>query len=122
MSLPYGRKIRRSIKNCKYNDEVTALLARRIRKMPEYAGCDVKCYGPFGLFTECSVSVKDKDGKQLGFLTVTDDSEGFVYVDYDAPPLEVYPHGSIGEMNGGNNQKRPLPTDIEEVLKLVFTI
>lgn len=119
----YGRKTRRSIATCLYTDEVTDLLARSIRKMPEYADCKVQSMGPFGLGAECSVSVKRGD-EFLGFLTVgygpNEFGAPFSYVDYNAPKKNTYPKGSIGDINGFNYVNHTLPMDINEVLKLVF--
>ena len=122
MSLAYGRKVRHKIETCRYSDEVTALLARRIKKMPEYKDCEVTCYPPMGLDCNCSIAVKNQTSTTIGFLTITDRENGFVYVDYNAPKLNAYPKDSIGDINGFNNVKRPLPTDIDEAIKLVFTI
>lgn len=119
----YGRKTRRSIATCLYTDEVTDLLARRIRKIPEYADCKIQSMGPFGLGAECSVSVKRGDDL-LGFLTVgygpNEFGAPFSYVDYNAPKKNTYPKGSIGDINGFNYVNHTLPMDINEVLKLVF--
>ncbi len=119
----YGRKTRRSIKTCRYTDEVANLLARRIRKMPEYADCKIECMGPFGLGATCSVSVKRGDDL-LGLLTVgygqNEFGAPFSYIDYNAPKKNTYPEGSIGDMNGFNYVNHTLPMDIGEVLKLVF--
>ena len=119
----YGRKTRRSISTCRYTDEVTDLLARRIRKMPEYADCKIESMGPFGLGATCSVSVMRGDDL-LGFLTVgygqNEFGTPFSYIDYNAPKKNTYPEGSIGDMNGFNYVSHTLPTDINEVLKLVF--
>lgn len=119
----YGRKTRRSIATCTYTDEVTDLLARRIRTMPEYTDCEVESMGPFGLGATCSVSVKRGDDL-LGFLTVGYGQNGFgapfSYIDYNAPKKNTYPEGSIGDMNGFNYVNHTLPMEINEVLKLVF--
>ncbi len=120
--IGYGRKTRRSIATCRYTDEVTDLLARRIRKMPEYADCKIESMGPFGLGATCSVSVKRGDDL-LGFLTVgygPSEDAPFNYVDYNVPKKNTYPEGSIGDMNGFNYVNHTLPMDIGEVLKLVF--
>lgn len=118
-----GRKTRRTIATCQFTDEVTDLLARRIRKMPEYADCKIESMGPFGLRATCSVSV-ERGNDLLGFLTVgygqKEFGAPFTYDDYDAPKKRTYPNGSIGDMNGFNNITRTLPVDIDEVLKLVF--
>lgn len=117
----YGRKTRRNLQKCRYTDEVTDLIARTIRKMPEYSKCRVDSMGPFGLGAECSVSVKDGD-ELLGFLTVTYGpyNEGFEYVDYNAKKKSTYPKGSIGDINGFNNVTYPLPSNMSEVIDLVF--
>ncbi len=119
----YGRKTRRSIARCQYTDEVTDLLARRIRKMPEYANCKIESMGPFGLSAECSISVKNGE-ELLGFLTVRygNHDGSFAYVDYDAPKNRFYPIGSIGHINGFDRPTRPLPTDIDEAVKLVLKV
>lgn len=120
MNLSYGRKLRRSIARCKFADEVTDLLARKIRKNPKYSDCKVESYGPMGLGAECHVIVKRGD-EYIGSLTVKSDvSDNFVYVDYNAKRNSIYPKGSLGDINGFNNVTRPLPTDIDEALKLVF--
>ncbi len=119
----YGRKTRRSIAKCLYTDEVTALLARRIRKIPEYANCKVQTMGSFGLGATCHVSVK-RGEELLGFLTVNYGPHGFGapfdYTDYNAPKKHTYPDGSLGDLNGFNYVTHPLPMDINDVLKLVF--
>ncbi len=118
----YGRKARRTLATCRFTDEVTDLLARKIGKMPEYADCEIKSMGPFGLGATCSVSVK-RGEDLLGFLTVgynERDGIPFNYVDYDAPKRNVYPEDSIGDLNGFNYVTHPLPMDITEVLALVF--
>ena len=118
----YGRKTRRNITTCRYTDEVTDLLVRRIRKMPEYADCNIQSMGPFGFGAKCSVSVKRGDDL-LGFLTVgygSSKDAPFTYVDYDAPKKNIYPERSIGDWNGLNYAHQTLPMDINEVLKLVF--
>ena len=119
----YGRKTRRSIATCLYTDEVVNLLARRIRKMPEYADCRVQSMGPFGLGAECSVSVK-RGEELLGFLTVNygphEFGAPFEYTDYNVPKKHTYPDGSLGDLNGFNYVTRPLPMNIDEALKLVF--
>lgn len=119
-------KTRESLATCRYTDEVTDLLARRIRKMPEYADCEIQSMGPFGIGAKCSVSVKRGDDL-LGFLTVgydssEDENAPFHYVDYNAPKKNTYPEGSIGDMNGLNYVIHTLPMDIDEVLQLVFKI
>lgn len=117
----YGRKIRHKITTCRYADEVTDLLARRIKQIDKYKNCDVTCYPPMGLDASCSISVK-RGEELLGFLTIMDRENGFVYNDYKAPKNKAYPDGSIGDLNGFNIPKRELPTDIEEAVKLVFDI
>lgn len=121
----YGRKIRRKIEKCKFTDEVTDLLVRRIRKMPEYADCKIEAFGPMGLGATCSVHV-ERAGELIGFLTVgySNRSEfgDFTYVDYEAPRKNTYPLGSIGDLNGFNLQTKDLPRDIDEAVRLVFKI
>lgn len=123
-SYAYGRKkVRKRIATCLYTDEVTDLLARRIRKMPEYADCKIESRGPFGLGATCHVSVK-RGEELLGFLTINYGPHGFgapfEYTDYNAPKKHTYPDGSLGDLNGFNHVTRPLPMDIDEALKLVF--
>ena len=115
----YGRKIRHKISTCKYADEVTDLLARHIKKMDEYKNCKVKCYPPMGLDAKCSISVKNGE-KLIGFLTIMDRENGFVYDDYNAPKSNIYPKDSIGDINGFNIQKKELPTEIDKAINLVF--
>lgn len=122
----YGRKTRLKLSTCQFTDEVTDLLARRIRQMPQYKDCKVNSRGPFGLGATCSVSVKKGD-KLLGFLTVGyEPSENgfgsFNYLDYNAPEKHTYPKGSIGDMNHLNIQTRKLPTELSEVIELVFAM
>lgn len=120
----HGRKVRKSIATCRYTDEVADLLARRIRKIPEYADCKIESMGPFGLGATCSVSVMRGDDL-LGFLTIgygPSEDAPFNYVDYNAPKKNTYPEGSIGDMNGFNYVNHTLPMDINEVLKLIFKI
>lgn len=120
----YGRKVRRSITKCMYTDEVAELIARRIRQKPEYKHYTVDAMGPFGLGAECMVAVKDGN-EYIGSLTIryapSESGFGsFEYTDYNAPKKRAYPKGSIGDINGFNDVTRPLPTDIEEVIRLVF--
>ncbi len=126
MSKGYGRKTRLKLSTCQFTDEVTDLLARRIRQMPQYKDCKVNSMGPFGLGATCSVSVKRND-ELIGFLTVGyEPSESgfgsFNYRDYDAPEKHTYPKDSIGDMNGLNIQTRKLPTELDEVIKLIFKL
>lgn len=115
----YGRKTRLKISTCRYADEVTNLLARRIKKIDRYKNCKITCYPPMGLDAACSISVKD--GEQLlGWLTIVDRQDGFVYNEYKAPKINTYPKDSIGDINGFNIPKKDLPTDIDEAIKLVF--
>ena len=118
----YGRKARTKLSTCRFPEEVTDLLARRIRKMPAYKDCRVEDMGPFGLGCRCILSVKKND-KLIGFLEVKDGpyGKGFSYVDYNAPKTNAFPKDSIGDINGFNDATLPLPSDIDEVLKLVFT-
>ncbi len=116
----YGRKTRRSIATCRYSEEVADLLARRIKKMPEYSHYEIDAFGPLGLGAESHVSVKDGD-EIIGWLSIKDDNHGnWVYTDYGKPSKETYPDGSIGALNGFNNPTSPLPTDINEAIALVF--
>ena len=118
-----SRKNRRILTTCKFTDEVTNVLAKHIAKISEYKDCEIISMGPFGLGANCIVCVK-KDGEYLGSLTVTYapgyDFGKFEYIDYEAPQKNTYPKDSIGDMNGFNYQTHSLPTDIEEVMKLVF--
>ena len=116
--LAYGRKNRRSLTSCLYADEVTDFIAKKIAAAhPEM---DVASRGPFGLFAQCSVSVKL--GEDLvGFLTVREGRDGcFEYVDYASPEKNTYPKDSIGDMNGGNLVVHPLPVDMKKVFELAF--
>lgn len=120
----YGRKTRLKISTCQFTDEVTDLLARRIRQMAEYKDCTICSMGPFGLGATCSISVKRND-ELLGFLTVgyepSESSFGsFNYLDYNAPEKHTYPKGSIGDMNNLNVKTCKLPTRLDEVINLVF--
>lgn len=124
MIRKYGRKTRQKLTTCVYTDEVTDLLARRIKQMPQYSDCKVESMGPFGLGATCSVSVR-RGEELLGFLTVgyAPSKTGFgnfEYIDYNAPSKKIYPKDSIGDLNGFNNVTHPLPTEIEDVIKLVF--
>ena len=84
----YGRKTRLKITTCQYTDEVTELLARKIRKMEQYKDCKITCYGPMGLGATCSISVERND-ELIGFLTIgyapSETGFGsFEYRDYNA--------------------------------------
>ena len=124
MTGKFGRRSRRKIEKCQYTDEVADLIARRIRKMPEYKHCTVDSMGPFGLSAESRVMVKDGDN-YVGSLAIryggkASNFQSFEYVDYSAPKKTTYPKDSIGDMNGFNYVTRPLPFDVDEVVKLVF--
>ena len=120
MSLSNGRKIRRKIENCRYADEVTALIARRVQQLPEYKGCKVERYGPVGQDATCSIAVHAPNGDLMGYLSIVYRGDGFKYNDYTAPESGAYPKGSIGDMNGFNVRKRTLPLDINAVLDILF--
>ncbi len=105
---------KRLIKNCNYTHEVADLLARAIRKMPEYAGCEVEDYGPFGLTCEGSVFVKNADGLIIGSIDIhysKDSESGFSY-------------GKSREMDRNSSKnltpEKPLPTNLEEAVSCVF--
>lgn len=120
----YGRKIRRKLEKCQFTDEVADLIARRIRQIPDYSDCEVKAYGPMGLGATCSVHVK-RAGELIGFLTVgygKNSFGDFEYLDYESPRKDIYPIGSIGDLNGFNYQTHSLPTDIGDAIKLVFAM
>lgn len=105
-----GRKrALRSIKSCGFTYEVTELLARKMKKMPQYANCDIESMGPFGMKAESSVSVKDGDSL-IGFLTVRYGYNGaFEYVDYNR---------KIGSYNYAT---KVLPTKLDDAIKLVLS-
>ncbi len=107
-------RVKRLIKNCKRTHEVADLLARTIRKMPEYAGCEVDTYGPFGMSNESSVSVKNADGLIIGSINIhysKDSESGFSY----GKPREM-------ERNSSNNftPEKPIPTKLEDAVSCVF--
>lgn len=106
-----GRKrALRSIKSCGFTYEVTELLARKMKKMPQYANCDIESMGPFGMKAESSVSVRDGDNL-IGFLTVRYGYNGaFEYVDYNR---------KISSLNG--YATKVLPTKLEDAIKLVLS-
>lgn len=105
---------KRIIKNCNHTYEVADLLARTIRKMPEYADCKVENCGPFGLSNECSVYVTSPDDFIIGIITIhySNDSEsGFSY-------------GKTREMDRNSSKnltpEKPLPINLEEAVSCVF--
>lgn len=105
---------KRLIKNCNYTHEVAELLARAIRKMPEYAGCEVDDYGPFGISSESSVFVKNTDGLIIGSIDIhysKDSESGFSY-------------GKSREMDRNSlknlTPEKPIPTKLEDAVSCVF--
>ena len=105
---------KRLIKNCNYTHEVADLLARTIRKMSEYAGCEVDDYGPFGMSNESSVYVKNTDGLIIGSITIhysKDSESGFSY-------------GKKREMDRNSSKnltpEKPIPTKLEDAVCCVF--
>ena len=105
---------KRLIKNCNYTHEVADLLARTIRKMPEYAECEVDDYGPFGMSNESSVFVTNTDGLIIGTIDIhysMDSESGFSY----GKPREM---ARISTKN--LTPEKPLPTNLEEAVSCVF--
>ncbi len=105
---------KRLIKNCNITHEVADLLARTIRKMPEYAGCEVDTYGPFGMSNESSVFVENTDGLIIGSINIhysKDSESGFSY-------------GKSREMDRNSSKnltpEKPIPTKLEDAVSCVF--
>ena len=115
------RKHRRKLSTCHNSWEVADLVARTIRKLPEYADCAVEGFGPFGLTAESHVSVKRDGGGYIGSLTIRANSDDtFNYVDYNAPWVCKCKPGSIADLNGLQYAEKPLPENMNEIIELVF--
>lgn len=105
-----GRRTLRSIKSCGFTYEVADLLVRKLKKMSQYANCDIQRLGPSGMKAESSVSVKDGD-RLIGFLTIRYGYNGaFEYVDYNR---------KISSLN--SYATKVLPTKLEDAIKLVLS-
>ncbi|MBQ3949080.1 MAG: hypothetical protein II661_01275 [Bacteroidales bacterium] len=77
--------------------------------------------GPFGICATCTVLVKRNDD-YIGSLTVDyGTEEKFNYVDYNAPKTNAFKPGTIGDMNGLNHPRKPLPASMDEILNLIFS-
>lgn len=111
--------MKRKIETCNYAYEVTALLVHKMKKDPRYSKYEIVAYPPMGLEAACSIAVKDNE-KCIGFLTIVDDNETGKFRYRTNRVLKTYPKGSIGDINGFNIVKRPLPCDIEEVFNLIM--
>ena len=112
---------RRSISKCRFTGEVTNIIARYISKLPEYQDCEIISMGPFGICATCTVLIKRNDD-YIGSLTVDYGTEGkFNYVDYNAPKTNAFKPGTIGDMNGLNHPRKPLPASMDEILNLIFS-
>ncbi len=117
------RKHRRKLSTCHNSWEVADLVARTIRKLPEYSDCAIEGYGPFGLTAQSIVSVKRDGGGYIGHLTIRQNflDDTFNYVDYDAPLVRECEPGSIADLNGLQYAEKPLPQSMSEIIELVFS-
>ena len=113
-----GLMQRNKLSTCRYAYEVTDLLARRIKNQNKTY--EVTTFPPMGLGATCAISVKNSNKELIGFLQIESDDYkgGFVYLTNRS--RVVYPKGSIGDINGFNVVKEPLPTTLPEVINLVF--
>lgn len=86
--------------------------------------CDTyEIYGPFGLRAESSIYFKKN-----GSTAKSCDYSLHITLHYDAPlhlrydtykRNTLYQRGSLGELNGYNKIKAPLPESIEELVKII---
>ena len=83
------------------------------------SGTSCRIYGPFGLRAEASIFIK-KDEDVLGWLTVVIQDAGIMYETGRSRGIN-YPPGSIGDLNGFDNELAPLPEDLSEIVDLVFS-
>ncbi len=102
-----------NIASCKSTWEVVHLLAQQIKKMPEYAECEISTYGPFGVSAECSVFINDK--KTLDII-------GSIHVHYDHESESGFSYGAAREDRSRINilKEKPLPADIKAAIDCLF--
>lgn len=102
---------KRKIENCTNTFEVCGILARAIRKMPEYNDCFVETYGPFGVWAESSVFV-ERGEDVVGSIHIHRASESESGFSYGGPRDNV---GSVDI-----TEEKPLPKDIAAAVECVF--
>lgn len=96
------------------------------KKLSEHYGLPYEIYGPFGLECETSIYLRKDmsksicDQKTISIrLRPFGDREND-WITYDTGErTNRYAKGSMGELNGYNSVYAPLPTDFNEILKLM---
>ena len=85
-------------------------------KLEKLTGYKATVYPPMGL--RASIGIALNDGRELkGFITLTC-TKNIIY--YDTGKVkERYPQGSIGELNGFENETKPLPDSIDEIWEII---
>lgn len=97
-------------------------------KLAEHFECEYEILGPFGLGARTSIWLKptaDSDIEDIiSSITLIPllRSEGQPLLEYEtgeSKESNVFPKGSIGEMNGFNKVVEPLPQDLNAVIKIM---
>lgn len=82
-------------------------------------------YGPFGLDNETTIYWSDKPkfnirkDKKIGITLYPNNYDQGKINYWTGDTTNQYPKDSIGELNGFNNIKAPLPLELEEIIKLL---
>ncbi len=97
-------------------------------KLSDHFGLPYKIYGPFGLECETSIYLMEDVSKGIvGQKTISITLRPFGdhendWITYDTGErTDRYAKDTIGEMNGYNSVYAPLPTDFNDILKLMRT-
>ena len=102
-----------------------------MEELEEKLGLVGEIYGPFGLRCETTIYLAEPSEKAShGDIAITsvptysltltpDDSVESGYRYETGKQLETYPEGSIGWLNGFGREELPLPSDIDEIVKLL---
>lgn len=96
-------------------------LADAIKDDPRAKDCQIDIYGSFGLRACSSLYIRNNDGHIVGSLTVELLEEGIFYETGHQKQSDRYPEGSLGAINGFNNEIAKLPMDIDKIKDIVFS-
>lgn len=83
--------------------------------LEEATGKQAEISGPFGIRAEVWISVGDN------FIRLTPEfPDGQLKLYYDTGEMEnTYQPGTLGDFNGMNNVREPVPDTLEEIVKLL---
>ncbi len=110
-----------------YPSWVKEVLIPLAEKITEQIGLPYEVYGPFGLACETSLyfradmskSICEQPTKHITVLPEFGDNRTFYLLYYTGERVNEYAEGSIGDLNGFNYRRAPLPDDFETILAIV---